>query len=81
MIDLRKASRLSSVNPANEERIRIFTTFLSWIAAQRSDWNGEVLSLRRSDLAALALLTFTSEGAVMEWLASEKLLLIKPDRS
>lgn len=77
-IDLRRASHLT---PAHEEKNRIFTTFIAWIAAQRSDWNGEVLSLRRSDLALLALLTFTNEGAVMEWLGFEKLLLTKPDHS
>lgn len=81
VIDLRKASRLTPAKRTDEERIRIFTTFIAWIASQRSDWNGEVLSLRRSDLAALALITFTSEGAILEWLKVERLLLTEPDHS
>lgn len=81
VIDLRKASRLTPTKSTDAERIRIFTTFIAWIASQRSDWNGEVLSLRRSDLAALALITFTSEGAILEWLRVERLLLTEPNRS
>jgi hypothetical protein len=81
VIDLRRASQLISETPKGREQIRIFTTFIAWIAGQRSDWNGEVLSLRRSDLAALALLTFTDEVSVTDWLKREKLLLKVPTHS
>lgn len=78
VVDLRRASHLASETSKGKEQIRIFTTFIAWIASQRSDWNGEVLSLRRSDLAALALLTFTNEDSVFNWLTNEKLLLTTP---
>lgn len=81
VIDLRRASRLSSLEVEAKEKIRIFTTFIAWIASQRSDWNGEVLSLRRNDLSTLALLTFTSESAVIDWLVQEKLILKEPVHS
>jgi len=81
VIDLRRASRLSSLAVEGREKIRIFTTFIAWIASQRSDWNGEVLSLRRNDMSTLALLTFTSESAVIDWLLQEKLILKEPAHS
>jgi transcriptional regulator with XRE-family HTH domain len=80
MIDLRRAASLPTTNPAGNERVRIFTTCIRWIASLRSDWNGEVMSLRRSDVATLALLTFTDEVSVVKWLNSERLLLTEPAR-
>jgi transcriptional regulator with XRE-family HTH domain len=80
VIDLRRASRMSSVTTEGSEKVRTFRTFIAWIASQRSDWNGEVLSLRRSDTSVLALLTFTNEVSLMDWLAREKLLLTTPAR-
>lgn len=75
VVDLRRASRLASATAEGSEKVRIFTTFIGWIAAARSDWNGEVLSLRRSDIASLALLTFTNEPLVIDWLTNERLLI------
>lgn len=80
MIDLRRASSLSAVTPAEIERVRIFTTFIAWIASLRSDWNGEVMSLRRSDVATLALLTFADEDSTLSWLIDQELLLTEPAR-
>jgi transcriptional regulator with XRE-family HTH domain len=78
VIDLRRTSQLTSFTIDGREKIRIFKTFVTWIASQRSDWNGEVLSLRRGDLSTLALLTFTSEISIMRWLTYEKLILRAP---
>ena len=75
VVDLRRASRLASATAEGSEKVRIFTMFIGWIAASRSDWNGEVLSLRRSDIASLALLTFTNEPLVIDWLTNERLLI------
>ena len=35
------------------EKLSLFT---AWITAQRQDWNGEVLTIRTSDLSTLALM-------------------------
>lgn len=80
MIDLRKAASLSATNSVESERVRIFTTFIAWIASLRSDWNGEVMSLRRGDVATLALLTFTDEDSILSWLIEQQLLLTEPAR-
>ena len=48
VIDLRKISQSK-----NSQILKLFT---AWITTNRQDWNGEVLSIRRSDLATLALM-------------------------
>ena len=48
VIDLRKIS--------TNENSQVLTLFTAWITTNRQDWNGEVLSIRRSDLATLALM-------------------------
>lgn len=48
VIDLRKIS--------TNENSQVLTLFAAWITTNRQDWNGEVLSIRRSDLATLALM-------------------------
>ena len=80
MIDLRRAASLPPTSPVESERVRIFTTFIAWIASLRSDWNGEVMSLRRSDVATVALLTFTDEDSTLNWLNDQQLLLTEPAR-
>ncbi|CAB4344480.1 unannotated protein [freshwater metagenome] len=71
MIDLRKAKKISTYEKSNAQ----FSTFLQWIAGQRNDWNGEVLSIRRSDLSTLALITFSTEANIYHWMAERNLLL------
>lgn len=72
VIDLRRAD---SANFAEEENARSFALFLAWIVGLRQDWNGEVLSLRRSDIDTLALLMFKNPEAVMNWLTKYHLLI------
>jgi transcriptional regulator with XRE-family HTH domain len=48
---------------------------LQKIVRTRQDWNGEVISLRASDIATLAILFDENEGEVMRWLEQEQLLL------
>ena len=48
VIDLRKIS--------TNQNSQVLTLFTAWITTNRQDWNGEVLSIRRSDLATLALM-------------------------
>lgn len=48
---------------------------LQKIVRTRQDWNGEVISLRTTDIAALAILFDDSEDDVTKWLEQETLLL------
>jgi len=81
MLDLRRAKSLAK-DPleSQDQRLITFTMFITWIANRRSDWNGEILTLRESDLSTLALMTFLSEKALLEWANKKKLLLTAPDR-
>lgn len=82
VIDLRRARKSSSVDAALKNgKFEIFMTFISWIASQRSDWNGEVMSLRQSDLSILGLLLFLNQNEVLTWLESKELLLTVPSHS
>ena len=76
MIDLRKTRNLLQLHH-EDPRLESFATFLTWISSRRGDWNGEILSLRSSDLSTLALMHFTSEEKFLSWLG-EKGLLITP---
>lgn len=48
---------------------------LQKIVRTRQDWNGEVISLRITDIATLATLFDESEDDVTKWLEQETLLL------
>jgi transcriptional regulator with XRE-family HTH domain len=71
-LDLRRVREHSSTG-AN---FALLGTFTNLLCAKRRDWNGEVLSLRDSDLTILALLLTLDETATLEWLASTNLLLL-----
>ena len=62
MVDLRKISRSKQ-----SEKLSLFT---AWITAQRQDWNGEVLTIRASDLSTLALLLNLSLIEARRYLAA-----------
>lgn len=70
ILDLRRIRSASGI----DEKSRLFATFISWIAGQRNDWNGEVMSLREGDLALLALLLISTEPGVIEWLEGQSFL-------
>lgn len=72
IIDIRKVNE-------STERSRLLqglSAFIKSICQKRSDWNGEVLSIRNSDLFALSLLQGVEESFVLPWL-SEKGFLFK----
>jgi transcriptional regulator with XRE-family HTH domain len=48
---------------------------LQKIVRTRQDWNGEVISLRTTDIATLTVLFDESEEKVLNWLERETLLL------
>ncbi|MEI9907898.1 MAG: helix-turn-helix domain-containing protein [Actinomycetota bacterium] len=75
IIDLRKLRRFSEENGSAKSQFLILQTFLTWIVAQRQDWNGEVLSLRASDISLLALLLTMEPTKVIDWLREHKLLI------
>lgn len=53
---------------------RILTTFVSGIVQKRDDWNGEVLSLRKSDIESLALAMGSDCDSLLHMLERNKLL-------
>jgi transcriptional regulator with XRE-family HTH domain len=72
VIDLRRAkSAQYEVGEASET----FSLFLAWIIGLRQDWNGEVLSLRLSDLETLSLMMFKSPESLINWLNKYQLLI------
>ena len=73
VFDLRKIRALSQNDSESEKVIY----FLSQLAQKRSDWNGEILSIRSSDIATLAILLRISESLVITWLEERHLLLQK----
>ena len=78
VIDLRRLRLLAldRVSIVNEDLpFRILSTFISGIVAKRDDWNGEVLSLRTSDIESLALSMGSSCQALIQMLNTNKLLI------
>lgn len=54
---------------------QMYVDFTSWIITQRSDWNGEVLSIRTSDLSILSFLGRSDSESVKTHLINQKYLL------
>ena len=50
-----------------------------WIASLRDDWNGEVLSLRKSDHEMLMILTKKTRPELAQALMNRNLWLTKPN--
>ena len=62
ILDLRKISDRAKHDGTNT----LIHHFTQLICVKRRDWNGEVLSLRLSDLTTLALILFTTEQQALE---------------
>lgn len=81
MVDLRRTRNLMENSMEGADRVlQTLSSFLAWIATRRCDWNGEVMSLRESDCATLALMTLMNEGELLDWLAQHKILVTELDR-
>ncbi|MFM8752967.1 MAG: helix-turn-helix transcriptional regulator [Actinomycetota bacterium] len=52
-----------------------------WIATKRSDWNGEVISLRTSDSDVVMLVTRKTQSELADSLTNRGFWLTKPDRA
>jgi transcriptional regulator with XRE-family HTH domain len=61
------------------EEVAPIHRYISAITSKREDWNGQILSLRKSDLETLAILFETSESALFDQL-NKWGVLIHPQR-
>ncbi len=73
-LDIRATTREIS----SDSELEIVRNFATLICAKRRDWNGEVLSIRNSDLTTIGLLLNRDEATSYAWLSSRGLLLAKP---
>jgi hypothetical protein len=60
----------------SEQKI-LLSRYLSRIAEQRGDWGGEVISIRHADVEAIARLVDSEEIKFQEWVATQKILLVR----
>ncbi len=70
-LDLRKISSSALPLGKNGEVLSLFT---AWICACRQDWNGEILTIRGSDLSTLALMSNKTATDTRIWLKKNNLL-------
>jgi transcriptional regulator with XRE-family HTH domain len=69
--DLRQSALLAT----KEGEFRSLHNFLIAIAQRRGDWNGEILTLRASDLDTLTLLLAMKRELLSQWLKQWKITL------
>jgi len=77
-LDLRAISRPSFTNPV---RLALLVSYCAGIVKKRSDWNGEVLSIRDSDLLNLSFAMSIELEDLLQWLTIENYLLREINRS
>jgi transcriptional regulator with XRE-family HTH domain len=70
--------RATSNSDSQENDVNSLRNFATLICAKRQDWNGEVLSIRTSDLTTIGLLLNMDETTTYSWLSSRGMLLLKP---
>lgn len=70
IIDLRAFSSSNEKNQLHKG----LATFLKAICERRRDWNGELLSIRSTDIFQIALLQGVEEASVVPWLRANKYL-------
>lgn len=69
--DQRRIAKLLSEK--DDEALRKLNRFLIAIAQRRGDWNGEILTLRSTDLDTLTLILEMSQTRLAEWLKEENI--------
>ena len=77
-LDLRALSRPSFSNP---DRLALVVSYCAGIVKKRSDWNGEVLSIRESDLLNLSFVMAIEQADLLQWLTVENYLITEINRS
>jgi transcriptional regulator with XRE-family HTH domain len=75
MFDLRTISNRAQIPNEWSERFTILARYTRAIVESRQDWNGEVLSLRGSDCATLAMILNIDSAELLQWLDDEKVIL------
>jgi transcriptional regulator with XRE-family HTH domain len=78
VVDLRAINKRAhdSSHPAFD-RYQLLARIAQRIVRSRQDWNGEVLSLRQSDLETIAILFDQPISVVINWMDEERVLLKK----
>ena len=78
VVDLRAINKraIDSGHPESD-RYQLLARVAQRIVRSRQDWNGEVLSLRQSDLETIAILFDQPISVVMNWMDEERVLLKK----
>ena len=69
--DQRRIAKLLSEK--DDEILKKVSKFLVAIAQRRGDWNGEILTLRSTDLDTLTLLLEMSQGQLEHWLKDQNI--------
>lgn len=72
---LKRAKFAESVGD-DTTRYRVLISFLSHISGKRDDWNGEILSLRSTDIETIALMAQLAVSELLAWLEQEQMLLV-----
>jgi len=67
MIDIRRVRELKTNGPIER--------FFGHIAVKRGDWNGEILTLRNSDIDSLALISESDHETLYQYLRTKQYLL------
>jgi transcriptional regulator with XRE-family HTH domain len=71
-LDLRAISRPNLANPT---RLVLVVSYCAGIVKKRSDWNGEILSIRETDLMNLSFAIGIERGELLNWLNAEDYLI------
>jgi hypothetical protein len=76
MLDIRALQRGTVRESETGNRV-LLAQFLRKIVEERQDWNGEIITLRESDLATISLLLAMEKAEIVQWLATSGILLQK----
>jgi transcriptional regulator with XRE-family HTH domain len=78
MLDIRALQRREAFIAKDELRQRsVLSQMIRNICEYRQDWNGEVITLRSSDLETISLLMNLDKASVIDWLTESSILLRK----
>jgi transcriptional regulator with XRE-family HTH domain len=79
MLDIRALQRGAVKESELNARAKL-SQFLRKIVEDRQDWNGEIITLRESDLGTISLLLQLEKAEIVQWLMSSGILLQKKAR-
>jgi transcriptional regulator with XRE-family HTH domain len=76
VIDLRAVNkRAHDATHPSYEKYLLLARLAQRVVRSRQDWNGEVLSIRQSDMETISVLFDQPISHVLQWMESEKVLL------